>query len=437
MAISAAEQYMLEVLNRARLDPVAEAARQGTSLNAGLPNGQFGPISGAPQQVLAVVDSLDRSATSHSQWMASTGRFSHVGENNSLWDDRMISAGYRLDSYGWRTGENLAMASGFGSGTESVINTHFRTLWNSALHRSNMMGGTDTVNGGTFNYREIGISEVARGGNDYVTLNFAYAASKTYVTGVVYEDRNGNKFYNIGEGDGGVRFRVGSAADQSEDAGGYAVAVSTGGWQRVDITGADMPGAVRVNMGQGNVKLDVVNGNQLFIAGDAQLLDGFNKARLLGRADYDLTGNAAKNALVGNKGNNVLKGAGGNDMLNGGSGNDALSGDAGRDVLFGGAGRDRLHGGDGNDILRGNGGADTFIFRAGDDRDVVRDFRAGQGDKLRLDDNLWSGGLTKVQVVNRFADVVNGDVVFDFGADELTLDGISSLRGLANAIEIF
>jgi len=36
MTVSAAEQYLLEMINRARLDPQAEAERYGLSLNAGL-----------------------------------------------------------------------------------------------------------------------------------------------------------------------------------------------------------------------------------------------------------------------------------------------------------------------------------------------------------------------------------------------------------------
>lgn len=36
MTISAAEQLLIELINRARLDPLAEAQRLGIDLNAGL-----------------------------------------------------------------------------------------------------------------------------------------------------------------------------------------------------------------------------------------------------------------------------------------------------------------------------------------------------------------------------------------------------------------
>ena len=54
-ANSAQEQLMLELINRARMNPAAEAARQGIDLNQGLAPGT---ISAAPKQVLAMNDLL-------------------------------------------------------------------------------------------------------------------------------------------------------------------------------------------------------------------------------------------------------------------------------------------------------------------------------------------------------------------------------------------
>ena len=49
-AFSAQEQLMLEMINRARLDPKAEAARLGISLNQGI---AAGAISSSAKQPLA------------------------------------------------------------------------------------------------------------------------------------------------------------------------------------------------------------------------------------------------------------------------------------------------------------------------------------------------------------------------------------------------
>ena len=47
---TALDQYLIELINRARLDPVGEAARLGIDLNQGLSQGQ---ITTAPKQPLA------------------------------------------------------------------------------------------------------------------------------------------------------------------------------------------------------------------------------------------------------------------------------------------------------------------------------------------------------------------------------------------------
>src|SRR6478735_4975947 len=67
------QQYMVELINRARANPTAEAARYGISLNEGLP---AGTISTAPKQPLAINRYLTDGARTHSQWMIDTDTFS-------------------------------------------------------------------------------------------------------------------------------------------------------------------------------------------------------------------------------------------------------------------------------------------------------------------------------------------------------------------------
>ena len=99
----------------------------------------------------------------------------------------------------------------------------------------------------------------------------------------------------------------------------------------------------------------------------------------------------------------------------------------------GDVGGDLLDGGAGNDDVWGRGGADTLIGGAGFDG-----LRGFEGDDLLLNNALWSGTLSAKQVVARFADVVQGDVVFDFGHGEVVvLDGVGSLSGIAAAISVF
>ena len=120
----------------------------------------------------------------------------------------------------------------------------------------------------------------------------------------------------------------------------------------------------------------------------------------------------------------------------GGAGNDTMFGNAQGNVLKGGRGLDILVGSVGADRLSGGAGADGFIFVAGDGRDVVTDFTKSV-DVISLGSDLWGGSaLTGAQVLTRFASIQAGNLVFDFGTDELTLQHVSSLAGMVDRIVI-
>ncbi|MEK1912690.1 MAG: type I secretion C-terminal target domain-containing protein, partial [Pseudomonas chlororaphis] len=97
--------------------------------------------------------------------------------------------------------------------------------------------------------------------------------------------------------------------------------------------------------------------------------------------DFDVSGaHDGNDTLLGGAGNDIIFGQGGNDLLDGGKGND---------ILLGGTGNDTLIGGAGNDILIGGSGADTFVWKAGDTgNDVIKDFKASEGDRIDLRDLL-------------------------------------------------
>ncbi|MUF08323.1 LapA family giant adhesin, partial [Pseudomonas sp. CCM 7893] len=162
---------------------------------------------------------------------------------------------------------------------------------------------------------------------------------------------------------------------------------------------ATLPGADRVDGGDGNDILfgDLVsfpgipgegyNAIQTYVAGK----NGVTVASVTGQdvhkyitehyTEFDTSGAKDGNdTLLGGSGDDILFGQGGNDYLDGGKGND---------ILLGGTGNDTLIGGQGNDILIGGSGADTFIWRAGDTgNDVIKDFKASEGDRIDLRDLL-------------------------------------------------
>lgn len=437
MALTAAEQYAIELLNRARLDPAAEARRQGIGLNDNLP---AGTIKALPMQVVAPYSPGEKAAVLHAVWMIENDVFSHnQGGKLDRADSRLMASGFDTGSGRWGWGENLGAQTTSGRSDQTLIQEFQKGWMLSASHREGMLDpnqreigyahvkGDLSVQGVTF--QEIGV-EV-----------FSYSASRVYVTGVAYADRDGDGFYSMGEGQGRLAMSiVGGKATTTANAGGYALLANAGEEVTVQIGSGASVTRVRVDLEPGNAKLDVVGGSWLKVSGDTTLVSGaIRKVEALGIGHIDLTGNGYANRLVGNRGNNDLTGKNGADRLFGNGGHDKLDGGNGADVLNGGSGRDRLIGGAGNDLLTGGAGPDKFVFALGGDQDRISDYNLRQNDRLLLDDALWSdaGTLTGAQVVSRFAEVTKAGVLFDFGdGDTLQLNGVKSLAGLASHIDI-
>jgi Ca2+-binding RTX toxin-like protein len=363
MMISNAEQYLLELINRARLDPLAEAARIGIDLNAGL---SAGTLDGAARQVLAHNTLLATAAESHSTWMLDMDVFSHTGDGGSSAGERMQAAGYVFSgSYAW--GENLSWRGTTGTpDLEAFIALQHDGLFESEGHRKNLLSGT---------FREIGIAQVEgaftdRDGRTYntsmLTEKFAQSGSQVFVTGVAYTDIDGDGFYSIGEGIAGAHFTTGGITGATAAAGGYQIGIAPASVVNVAISGVATASLI-LDASDGNAKLDLIGSDWLALSASAQLVSGVANAKLLGVADLNLTGSVDGNKLIGNKGANVLLGDLGKDLLDGGDGDDKLLGGSGDDTLHGGAqedvlsgeeGDDHLYGGAGFDLLRGGRGAD-------------------------------------------------------------------------------
>lgn len=423
MALSDVEQYLLELMNRARLDPVAEAARMGIDLNAGLAVGQ---ISGISKQVLAPNAILESVAINHSLWMLNTDIFSHTGINGTSPDMRIKAAGYSFQN----CGENLALVSTTPTMTlQTQIETMNTNLFLSAGHRVNLMNGV---------FRELGVGSESgvftQAGINYnanaLSLEFGQLGTARFLTGVAYNDTDGNRFYSLGEGTAGVVFTSGVKTISTAPAGGYAL--SLGVLAATPVTGSvgAMNFAVNVDMSLGNVKLDLVNGTTFFTSGSVTLVSGVNSVQLLGVNALNATGNTSANTMLGNAAANTLTGL---------MGVDVLVGYGGSDTLIGGVGNDRLTGGSGADSLSGGTGLDTFIFVNGHGNDRITDFSLASGDKLRLDDGLWGGAVMKTAgIVAQYAKVSAGEVVLDFGGgDIIRLAGLTATTNLDAYIEVF
>lgn len=367
---SANEQYLLELIN-------AERAKVGA-------------------QALAFDTSLLASAENHSLWMLSSETFSHTGSGGSDPTQRMTAAGYQFAG-SWSSAENIAWAttrtpSGF---QDEVLLLH-QNLMNSTGHRTNLLNAS---------FKEIGIGfevgEYQGRESAFVTENFAKTGTGSLLVGVAYRDKDADRFYDPGEGLGGISIQAVSSTGQvhtatTMSAGGYQLDLQAGSYT-VTFSGNGIEATTRaVTIGPTNVKVDLVDPAAATTATSTPSTqpmvgtEGANK----------LAGTAIADIIKGLGGNDHIQGRSGNDRLDGGTGNDKINGGAGSDALYGRSGRDSLNGGLNNDKLYGGANADTFIFRGKWGYDRVMDFQNGL-DKL----DLRSNGLSLAELSIRTADV--------------------------------
>ncbi|RWL08643.1 MAG: hypothetical protein EOR45_09805 [Mesorhizobium sp.] len=237
---SAHEQYLLELIN-------AERAKAGV-------------------QPLAFDNDLSEAAEGHSRWMLATDTFSHTGSGGSSPTQRMKAAGYTLAG-SWATGENIAWATTRSpAGYNDEIQLLHNNLMNSSGHRANILNA---------NFREVGLGfEVGdyRGrSSGFVTENFAKTGSDLFLTGVAIDDKDGDKFYDPGEGLSGLTITAKSSTGttfttKTMAAGGYDLALKPGTYT-VTFSGAGIEASTRtVSVGSKNVKLDLVDPKQGAVA---------------------------------------------------------------------------------------------------------------------------------------------------------------------------
>ncbi|UYV37196.1 CAP domain-containing protein [Rhodobacteraceae bacterium D3-12] len=418
---TAFEQELLEMINRARLDPAGEfdalivdAASQ-TGASAEITNAlrYFGVDATAFGEQMAAYDAvaplawnlaLSSAAQDHSDEMIAADAQSHQLPGESGLGDRISAAGYNNwtnlseNVYAY-TKSALYGHAGFvidwGYDDEDYSGNSRLSDWQTlgdgmqdpAGHRNTIMSATLT---------EVGIAAVAENNNStsvgpyVVTQDFGsrwdYAAQ---LLGVVIEDQDGDRFYDAGEGLGGITVTITNSGGQvatttTWSSGGYQVSLSPGSYT-VDFSGAGLSGSIQhqITMGSENLKLDA------FAADAAQGADA---------GDNDLTG-------TGN--DDTLDGLAGNDTLNGLDGDDSLLGGDDDDWITPGAGNDTVDGGTGSDMV-------SFVD-------------LGAGVIVNLQDNTAQSGADTKLLTN--IENVTGTIYGDFIRGD---DGDNRLRGLGN-----
>ncbi len=272
---TAEEQYMLELVNRARANPPAEGVLIATTADADI-SGEFtywaGQDANEPSRSkiqsdfskypsrppLAFNSSLLKAAHNHSQDMLAKNYQGHQESDGSWPWDRAKTAGYgstyvgeNAYCYGKSIWEiDAGFLIDFGSPNDTVLG-----------HRENVLNFQPS---GSM-YSEIGLGIIHGGtglpnvGPIITTQDFG-DNGKTFVLGVVYDDQNHNGFYDIGEGLAGATITVsgGTYTAVTSTSGGYAVPYSGSGTITVTASGGGLAAPIshQVQFNGENVKVD-------------------------------------------------------------------------------------------------------------------------------------------------------------------------------------
>jgi serralysin len=124
-----------------------------------------------------------------------------------------------------------------------------------------------------------------------LTEKFAPTGTDVFLTGVAYDDTDGDAFYSVGEAVAGLSFGAGGSIGPERCGGGLPTGPCPGrghGGPRSRVAGSTRWSPIDTS--GGNVKLDVVDGTWVLASADMTLVSGIAAARLLGVGDLDLTG---------------------------------------------------------------------------------------------------------------------------------------------------
>ncbi|MGO9644197.1 MAG: hypothetical protein ACLPY5_05565 [Candidatus Bathyarchaeia archaeon] len=258
------EQLVLEYINRGRANPIAEGQRLGIDIHEGLSD----PSLVGPRPPLAMNPILLDIATAHTQDMYNQNYFSHNDPNGTTPFDRMTHAGYNYAM----AGENMAGGVDMTSNQlEDFMMVDSGTP--GRPHRVNLLdifpypcGNPPCI------YSEIGIGYLnaptpdGQGLSSLITQDFgATGTAGPFLLGVVYNDLNGNNFYDIGEGISGVTItpNTGTYYAVSSTSGGYAIPIGTSGTITVTASGPGFgPITKTVTLTGTNIKVDFTTSSQ-------------------------------------------------------------------------------------------------------------------------------------------------------------------------------
>ena len=344
---TAFEQLLMEYTNRARMRPEEEFdaliadADSVTGVQANITSAiryfgvdmdalraQFDGLEAVAP--LAWNTNLANAADAHTQQMIIHDIQTHQAPGEAGLGDRARDAGYNFSRLGENvyafTQDALHGHAGFfidwGFDDEDFSNGTRLSNWQSlgdgiqdpAGHRISIMNA---------DFVEVGMSAIDDSADDATDQVGPYAVTQNFgnrfdyeaqLLGVVIDDQDGDRFYDIGEGLGGLTVTAtgspGTFVTTTWAAGGYQM-VLPDGMYTVTISGDALDGEITFSV---------------TMAGENIKHDGF-AADAVNPTPPVQTGGAGDDLLTGTDQDDVLTGAGGADTLRGEGGDDRLYGD--------------------------------------------------------------------------------------------------------------
>ncbi len=275
------ETVMLEYINRCRANPAAEGERTFEDRNIpdtvdrAMYRREMSELSPAPPLVFDL--RLIKASRWHSyyQTLHGQGHSEEAGKQGFTG----ASPGARIEAAGLRagSGENVFL----GQKDPWYCHLGFVVDWGTGPggmqpargHRRNIMDPE---------FRLAGVGAVPyEGDTQFATTHNLATARERFVGGVVLQDKNRNRFYDIGEGIGGVKLAVGEEQMASWFAGAFTLAIPTSdSLLVVELDGKRY--AAMLPAGEENLKFDVFTSDLPLFARATALLAAYEKLETAG-----------------------------------------------------------------------------------------------------------------------------------------------------------
>jgi len=289
-------QQLVYEMNLARWNPSAYAVASGAPVPLGIP----------ARPPVALNPALGNSAMFKANEIADFDYFSHQSAVTGKWPNELAREhGFSLPDW-WADDANYIESLQGGSVDPYLVLGSFA---GSPSHRVHIFGEGSFGAGGFADYDQVGVGRSSN--ENYWAVHSAYSTvSKVFVTGVVFEDTDGDGLMDLGEGIGGITVTAGSKSTVTNSGGGFAIEVQAG---TMTVT-ANGIGSTTVTAGAYNVGVDFPVGSVPVVRA-YELCQGLEPTMFGTNGDDVLTATPERDVIHGLGGVDVVIGLGADDVI--------------------------------------------------------------------------------------------------------------------------